>query len=72
MTYVTSQGDQWDYIAFKTLGSCDYVESLINSNRDYVDTFIFSAGVELNVPDIEEETKAKTNLPPWKRNKSKE
>ena len=67
MTYTTKQGDQWDYIAFKTLGSSNYVESLINANRNYIDTFIFPAGVELTIPEIEEETKAAVNLPPWKR-----
>lgn len=66
MTYTTKQGDQWDLIAFKTLGSCNYTEALINANRQHLDTFIFSAGVELTVPDIEEETKS-TPRPPWKR-----
>ena len=66
MTYVTGQGDQFDYIAWKVLGSCNYTEALINANREHVDTFIFSAGVELNVPDIEEEQKVST-LPPWRR-----
>ena len=66
MTYITIDGDTFDLVAFKTLGSCNYVESLINANRNYVDTFIFSAGVELTVPDIEEEQKV-SSLPPWKR-----
>ena len=66
MTYTTQQGDTFDYIAYKTLGSCDYTESLINSNREHVKTFIFSAGVELAVPDIEEQQQV-TTLPPWKR-----
>ena len=66
MTYTTQQGDTFDLVAFKTLGSCNYVETLINSNRNYIDTFIFSAGVELTIPDIEEETKS-TPRPPWKR-----
>lgn len=64
--YLTVQGDTFDLIAFKTLGSCNYVEKLINANRDHIETFIFEAGVELNIPDIEEEKKA-VNLPPWKR-----
>lgn len=66
MTYVTVDGDQWDFIAWKVLGSCDYVESLINSNREHVRTFIFSAGVELTVPDIQEQ-QAAVNLPPWRK-----
>lgn len=66
MTYTTKQGDTFDLIAWKVLGSCNYVESLINANREHVDTFIFSAGVELTIPDIEEETKS-TTRPPWKQ-----
>ena len=66
MTYTTQQGDTFDYIAYKTLGSCDYTEALIDTNREHVKTFIFSAGVELTVPDIEEQ-QAAVNLPPWKR-----
>lgn len=66
MTYVTKAGELWDYIAFKTLGSSNYTEQLINANREYIDTFIFSAGVELKIPDIEEETKV-TTLPPWRK-----
>ena len=66
MTYTTKQGDQFDYIAWKVLGSCNYVETLINANRQYLDTFIFSAGVELTIPDIEEEQKVSV-LPPWRR-----
>ena len=66
MTYTTKQGDQFDYTAWKVLGSCNYVETLINANRQYLDTFIFSAGVELTIPDIEEEQKVSV-LPPWKR-----
>lgn len=66
MTYVTKAGDQWDYIAWKVLGSCNYTEALINSNRNYIDTVIFPAGVELVIPDIEQEQKVATR-PPWKR-----
>ena len=65
-SYTTCAGDTFDFIAWKVLGSCDYVEALINSNREHVGTFIFSAGVELTVPDIEEEIKV-TTRPPWKR-----
>ena len=66
MTYVTIDGDMWDAIAYKTLGSCNYTEALINANREHIETFIFPAGVELVIPDIEEEQKV-VNLPPWRR-----
>lgn len=65
-TYTTKQGEMWDYVAWKVLGSSDYVEALINANREHAATFIFPAGVELVIPDIAEEQKV-SSLPPWKR-----
>lgn len=66
MTYRTVAGDMWDAIAYKTLGSCKYTEQLINANRNHIETFIFSAGVELTIPEITEETQI-TDLPAWRR-----
>ena len=65
MTYVTKSGDMWDLIAYNTLGDCRYTQNLVNANRDFIDTFIFRAGVKLEIPTID---KPKTlTLPPWKR-----
>ena len=63
--YTTQSGDCFDSIAFKFYGDSRFVEDLMNANRQYIKTFIFSAGVELNIPDVSHETKIKT--PPWKR-----
>lgn len=65
MTYTTKSGDTWDSIAFELFGDCRYVEDLINSNREYITTFIFSAGVNLKIPTIDK--KVSKSLPPWKR-----
>lgn len=64
-TYRTTQGDTWDIIAYKQLGSTDYTDQLVSANLDHLGTFIFPAGVTLRLPEIVE--KANTNLPPWKR-----
>jgi len=64
-TYTTSTGDQFDLIAYQQLGSCRYTEKLINANRNHIETFIFKAGVELNIPDVE--TEQVTKLPPWRK-----
>jgi len=64
--YTTRSGDTWDLIAYQQLGSCKYVSILIDANREYCDTAIFSAGTTLILPEITEETKAE-NLPPWRR-----
>ncbi|MBQ3441629.1 MAG: tail protein X [Selenomonadaceae bacterium] len=63
MTYSTVAGDSFDAIAFKVLGSEKYVPELIAANPDYVQTFIFSAGVELTIPEIET---PKQSVLPWK------
>lgn len=64
-TYRTKSGDTWDLIAYKQLGACNYVNILINNNRKYIDTAIFSAGIILNLPAIDKSTAE--NLPPWRR-----
>lgn len=65
MTYTTKSGDTWDTIAYEILGDCRYTEDLINANREYLTTFIFSAGVKLKIPEIEK--KKTKNLPLWRR-----
>ena len=64
-TYRTIAGDMWDAIAFKKLGSCKWTEKLINANREHIETFIFKAGVELKLPEVE--TVKVATLPPWRR-----
>ena len=62
MTYSTVAGDSFDSIAFKVLGSEKYAVDLIRANPDHVQTFIFSAGVELTIPEIET---PKQSVLPW-------
>ena len=63
--YRTKAGDLWDMIAHQQLGSCKWTERLIDANRNQIETFIFKAGVELIIPDVE--TKTASKLPPWRR-----
>lgn len=65
MTYTTKQGDRWDMIAYKLWGNEHYMSELLAANKQYRDVFIFSAGVELTVPEITEA--ASSVLPPWRR-----
>lgn len=64
-TYRTIAGDMWDSIAFKTLGDCYLMDKLIKANMQHSEIFIFPAGIELQVPEVEVEKKY--TLPPWKR-----
>lgn len=62
--YQTKVGDVWDRIAYEQLGSCKYVDKLIDANRDKIETFIFGAGEELTIPKVDKSVKAV--LPPWR------
>lgn len=66
MTYKTAQGDCWDLISFKLYGTEKYLVELMKANPKYIETIIFPANVELNVPTIQPTTKA-IRLPAWKR-----
>ena len=63
MTYKTIAGDAWDFIAKKVLGSEKYTPELIKANPEHVQTFLFDAGIELNIPEIET---VKQSILPWK------
>lgn len=64
-TYTTRQGDMWDAIAFRQLGSTRYTDRLMNLNQKYRMLYTFSAGIVLTLP--EPEKNLLTALPPWKR-----
>lgn len=63
--YVTTQGETWDTISLDFYGTPYRIKELIDCNRDYSDVLIFEAGVELNIPILDE--KASGTLAPWKR-----
>ncbi len=65
-TYLTQQGDMWDLIAFKVYGSTSHTGKLIKANLQYAKTFIFSSGVVLKVPDLDETDIDNSFIPPWR------
>ena len=65
-TYRTVQGDRWDGIAYKTMGNSLYMDKLILANPQYKETYLFPAGIILNIPDIPEPEPA-AGMPPWRR-----
>ncbi len=64
--YITSQGDMWDSIAYSQLGSAKYTGELMKENPKHLETYIFSSGVTLVIPDVSRNEKA-DSLPPWKK-----
>ena len=63
--YTTVTGDMWDMIALKIMGSENYTSDLMEANTEHISTVVFSAGVELVIPEVKA-AKLKS-LPPWKR-----
>ncbi|WP_311733629.1 tail protein X [Ureibacillus thermosphaericus] len=59
------QGDTWDLISYKLWGSEYLFPLLIEANPKHNGTVIFSGGVLLNVPEIDEMTTSTTSRPPW-------
>jgi phage tail protein X len=62
--YITIQGDTWDGIAYSQCGSEKYMKNLIEANWKYLDTLVFSSGVELTIPDISSDDTS--TLPDWR------
>lgn len=65
MKYITAQGDMWDSIAHKFYGDVNRIDVLISANPEHRKVYIFSAGTEIEIPEIEEKT-IPSGLPPWK------
>lgn len=66
-TYTTAQGDMWDSIAYRQMGSTRHTDKLMSANLQYLEYYRFPAGIVLNVPEVPEDVSS--TLPPWKRAK---
>ncbi len=64
-TYRTISGDMWDKIAHEEMGSSYYVDKLMKANTQYLEYFVFPAGIILTIPEVEDEPAEE--LPLWKR-----
>lgn len=64
-TYTTKQGDMWDSIAYRQMGSSKYTSLLMEANLQYREYFLFPAGITLTIPDVP--TSVSSTLPPWKQ-----
>ncbi len=64
--YTTTQGDTFDFIALKEMGSEKMAHHLIEANPDHKDVFIFGAGVVLDVPEMKNPITTDP-VPPWQK-----
>ena len=62
--HTTRQGECWDEAAKEVYGNEKYVGYLMQSNLPFLDTMVFSAGTELNTPELPVE---ETDIPPWRK-----
>jgi hypothetical protein len=62
-SYTTVQGDTWDMIAFVEYGDELQMHWLIEANPQHRETVIFSAGIVLSIPELDETSSATS--PPW-------
>lgn len=60
----TVSGDIWDQIAKEAYGSESYTSFLMANNQEYIDYFIFPAGIYLKIEDLPEEG---STLPEWRQ-----
>lgn len=63
-TYTTTQGDMWDSISYKVYGDEKYMGFLMQNNLELLDIFIFGAGTEITVPELESEKES--DMPSWR------
>jgi len=65
--YVTIQGDKWDGIANGFYGNTNMTDRLMAANPEYLDYYIFPAGIPLKIPYLETEQTDMNALPPWRQ-----
>ena len=63
-TLTTIQGDTWDRLAKRAYGDELLCDVLMQANPAHLNTAIFSAGVQIVVPETEQTVH--TAPPPWR------
>ena len=65
-TYITTAGDTWDEIAYKTCDSELLSSELMTLNREYTGVVFFGEGVSLIIP-VYDTLNTPDTLPPWRK-----
>lgn len=63
-TLITIQGDTWDRLAKRAYGDELLCDVLMQANPAHLNTAIFSAGVQIVVPETEQTVRSAP--PPWR------
>lgn len=64
-SYITSQGERWDDIAYAFYKNAERTAPLVESNPAYADVLVFGAGIALQIPILDQSLPS--TLPPWKQ-----
>lgn len=62
--YITHQGECWDEAAKAIYGSEKHTGFLMQNNMPLLDVAVFSAGTQLNTPELPRE---ESDLPAWRK-----
>lgn len=62
--YTTRQGDKWDILAHDIYGSEKLMHILIAANPDHANTIVFTAGIQLIIPETPK-TNPNVMRAPW-------
>ena len=63
-TLTTIQGDTWDRLAKRAYGNELLCDVLLAANPEHLNTAVFSAGVQIVVPETEQTVRSAP--PPWR------
>ncbi len=65
-TYTTAEGDTFDLLALDMYNDEKLASYIIEYNPEYADVIIFSGGIELKLPVVEDAETSEA-VAPWKR-----
>jgi len=66
ITYISSDGDRWDLLAWKYYGDPTLFGPMLMANPDLPIEPVLAAGLIVVIPVLQAAAVVVTNLPPWK------
>ena len=66
LSYITKTGETFDSIAKNEMGKEKYARELMEANQKYIEYVFLPAGIELEIPEIDEESSTGEKAPPWR------
>ena len=67
ITYISSDGDRWDLLAWRYYGDPTNFSPIVMANPGIPIEPVLSAGMRVIIPVLKPASVVSANLPPWKR-----